>query len=411
MGLEGAGGLGKRIKAVRKHLGDGAKFHRLLLPVDLSKRGGEEGVKLIIAKCKALERYYGEPVVAIGIDTLAQATAGDEMNDQSSMMPFFQKCNQITSATSAAVIVVAHPGKDATRGEAGSYSLRAAADFRLEVVWNEQERPAERILRATKNKEGAEGDILSFTLQQLVVGEDDEGEDITACVIDAKAVTSTTRKSRPPKPGTKAAEALNEFDHCILAGKGRRLFDQDGIPDGAIVVAHEDLVEACKARGFAHSDAEDPNEREKVERTAIRRGINGAVTSGHLARHMHGEGLVYWRPAREKFSDFNAGSMGSSGVNEGSTEFDPHQDAVESQDRDPRTSGVNWGQDEKPNKIKAGSSGVKQGSNNDLTPRPGRGAAGSAGGLPLRGKTTQAITRADAASSDETGRPGGAGDE
>ena len=90
-----------------------------------------------------------------------------------------------------------------------------------------------------------------------------------------------------------AAAVLNEFNHC----EGHRSPPaHERIPEGAWLVRSSELWAACKKKGIGHSDQKDPKEREKVQRKAIKRGIDGCVKAGALAHHMLGEELVYWRP-------------------------------------------------------------------------------------------------------------------
>ncbi|KAK1548211.1 hypothetical protein Q3G72_032010 [Acer saccharum] len=131
-------------------------------------------------------REFLEQVLAAGrfdvivIDTYARAMAGGNENDAKDVGQAVAHCDAIHRKTGALVVLVHHSGKDATKGARGSGALRAAADLEIEVVQTREYRAA----TVTKQKDGADGAEYRFKLAEVVLGDDEDGEDMTSCVIE-----------------------------------------------------------------------------------------------------------------------------------------------------------------------------------------------------------------------------------
>lgn len=127
----------------------------------------------------------------IVMDTFAQVTAGANENSGQDMGLALEQCRRIGLACGAMVLLVHHSGKDATKGARGWSGLRAAADLELEVVKGD----AFRSVTVTKLKDGQDGGSLSFNLHTVVLGSDEDGDDITSCIVEYTG----TDKAAPSK--------------------------------------------------------------------------------------------------------------------------------------------------------------------------------------------------------------------
>src|SRR5262249_16931751 len=92
----------------------------------------------------------------------------------------------IREAFNCAVIIVHHCGVEGTRPR-GHSSLTGAADAQLKV----ERDPAGNIeVTVEYMKDGPDGDIIVSRLEQVTVGEDEDGDPITSCIVipaDAQA--------------------------------------------------------------------------------------------------------------------------------------------------------------------------------------------------------------------------------
>ena len=140
-------------------------------------------VKAVIKQMRAKGKFD-----IIIIDTLAQVMAGGNENSGEDMGKVLAYCRELSRLTGAMVILIHHSGKDESRGARGWSGLRAAADFEFEIIRADED----RVATVTKMKGGADGDEYGFRLETIVVGQDDDGDDETTCVVTATDSTRAT---------------------------------------------------------------------------------------------------------------------------------------------------------------------------------------------------------------------------
>ena len=241
-----AGGVewcGKRVPKARSVVyvasedldGVGLRFGALLhaeglRPDDLPVTTVDSGLNLMkpehAAELARLVRYVDPDAAIIVIDTLSRAMAGGDENAARDMGIVTDNCQAIARLTGAMVVLVHHTGKDEAKGARGHSSLKAAADFELEVVRSGDARS----VCVTKVKNGQDGAEFGFRLEQVVVGLDEDGEAVTSCVVRSADVASATRRA------VRAARGANQ--QLIM----RALHDCPN-PAGMFV---NDLLEWCK---------------------------------------------------------------------------------------------------------------------------------------------------------------------
>lgn len=132
-------------------------------------------------------------IALVVVDTYARVMAGGNENDAKDTGQAVAHCDLIHRVTGALVLLVHHSGKDASKGARGSGALRAAADMELEVL---QLRDY-RVATVTKMKDGEDSKEYAFKLHEVVIGQDDDGDDITSCVIEAR--TAQPRHAVAPR--------------------------------------------------------------------------------------------------------------------------------------------------------------------------------------------------------------------
>ncbi len=123
------------------------------------------------------------------IDTLNRAAPCTDENSSRDMSSIINAAAEIQAAMEGLVLLVAHSGKDSTRGIRGHSSLFAALDASIEVGRNGDC----RFVRLDKVKEAEDGEKRFFRLKPVVIGTDEDGEAITSCIVeevDGSAVES-----------------------------------------------------------------------------------------------------------------------------------------------------------------------------------------------------------------------------
>lgn len=201
---EGGGGFTRRLKALEigsPSLFDNGRenFTYLSKQVDLS---GDLDVRAI--KAAVCNRLFDLLIV----DTLAMTFGDGNENDAQDMTKFVRQVKALGESLECHVMLVHHPGKDASRGARGSSSLRAAIETEIEIA--AENSSGTRTAVITKQREGATGLKVTFDIEQIEIGLDDDGEKITSCVVRQTSSDSSTRR-RPLKGSNQVClQALQE---------------------------------------------------------------------------------------------------------------------------------------------------------------------------------------------------------
>lgn len=203
LALEGEHGVPQRIQAYRSQHGSPTKEFRFLF-TGLSILNPKD-VDSLIQSMAVLG--IEEPIICI--DTLNQATPGMDENS-SEMGDAIQAMKRIQRQTGGIVMIVHHTGKDESKGMRGHSSLLAALDFSLVVTRTEDSRS----WKSDKMKDGADDKEFFFGLRTVELGEDEDGDPITSCVIvektEAMGLESVVAKDLEDKPIT-LAQVLKAF--------------------------------------------------------------------------------------------------------------------------------------------------------------------------------------------------------
>ncbi len=266
--LEGEAGLGKRAKAWTLHhdrpIPDCLRF--ITQPFDLLSDDVPDLARAINAE--------GGSNGLVIIDTLNRAAPGADENSSADMGRLIAAAKQLQGMTGGLVLLVHHTGKNASAGLRGHSSLYAALDSAVEVINGE----CFKEWKVQKSKDDMTGEAFPFALHVVPVGHDEDGEEITSCVvIPADGMGREIRRAIPPKSGNQKIiwEALQDVF------KNSPTFGQAGAPAGRPCLRLEDAID--KTRGRLVCEA-----KRQTERTQS--AITGLVSRGLLE---HREGWLW----------------------------------------------------------------------------------------------------------------------
>jgi len=247
---------------------------RLLLTtksVDL--RSSEDDADALIAELAEHNRQNPEhPVAIIAIDTLNRAFGGGNENAPDDMGAFVNIVAKIASALGCLVLVVHHSGKDEARGSRGHSSLQAATNVEIEIK-REQGEPG--IIKITKQRDGVDGAEYGFALKTVLMGVDQDGQDVTTCVAveaDAEEIKKAKRQERGP---TGKNQKIAWAAMIELEATGTKSPGVMGIPEGVMIVAEERLFDV-----FAREITDEKPTRR--ERESFRRAIEALQRGGWI---------------------------------------------------------------------------------------------------------------------------------
>lgn len=172
-------------------------------------------------------RYPGKPLLIV-IDTLSRVMAGGDENSAADMTSLIRNIDGIREVTGATVLLVHHTGKDAARGARGHSSLRAATDTEIEVG-NEN---GARMAMVTKQRDYQGGENFAFTLKSVTLGKDQDGDDVTSCVLVPADAEEQMAKIKLTKGlGGNQKILADTFDQMLAEGLGKPNPSGVGLPE------------------------------------------------------------------------------------------------------------------------------------------------------------------------------------
>ncbi len=170
--LEGDAGFSARLAAWEQH-------NRRALPKRL--KFIVEPMSLLDDVMKLTVSLYGIDRPVVFIDTLNASIPGADENSSRDMGMAIEAAKNIARFTIGGLLVlVAHTGKDESRGLRGHSSLFAALDAAIQTTRDGDTRS----WCAAKAKDGLDGDTCGFRLRQVFLGVDSDGDTITSCVVE-----------------------------------------------------------------------------------------------------------------------------------------------------------------------------------------------------------------------------------
>ncbi|WP_439521079.1 AAA family ATPase [Marivita sp.] len=243
LALEGGSGFTNRICAMRQHRSD--IFERIESecdfvpwPVTIDLHGATDGdaIASAIEECN-------EPTALVVIDTLARAMGDGDENTAKDMGQFVRNVDLIRERTGAHVMVIHHSGKDTSKGARGSGSLRGAIDTEIELTRS----GAVIMAEARKQREMQCDGVFAYTLQDVFIGNDEDGEPVTSAVVQpTEPVKKTTQlkgqaliamqafgDALADHGESKTGEAFPSNRKCVSLDHWREYCDRHSLTDGS----------------------------------------------------------------------------------------------------------------------------------------------------------------------------------
>ena len=160
-------------------------------------------VKAFISRLKQksvwMQERYGVRMGAVVIDTLAAVFALQDENDNSEAAKVIRALKVIGEALDVLMIPIHHYGKGAETGLRGASAWRAGCDAVLSIM-------AERnnitgvvsghTLALAKSRVGEEGPVGAFGLRTMLLGVDEDGDELTSCYVVPEVTAKQTVAAR-----------------------------------------------------------------------------------------------------------------------------------------------------------------------------------------------------------------------
>lgn len=213
---EGGLGFKERLAALRQYHKINKKPPIYIIPVSPDFCHSSKDAEEIIAEVSSLP-----DVKLIVIDTLSRVMAGGDENSSKDMGAFVRNFDKLRDETGAHVLIVHHSGKDNAKGARGHTSLRGAVDTEIEITKNENIVTGE----IKKQRDGRTDERFSFEFKIINLGQDEDGDWITSCVlIPAEGIGRKVKKLSGQK-----GRAFNILCHCVQ-NRGKERTVKEGSP-------------------------------------------------------------------------------------------------------------------------------------------------------------------------------------
>lgn len=200
------------------------------------------------------------------VDTLNRAAPTADENSSRDMGEILEGAKQLQALTGGLVVLIHHTGKDAARGLRGHSSLFAAMDAAIEVTRDGDRRE----WKVSKAKDGQDGEAFPFRLEVVQLAPDEDGDEVSSCVVRRDESPENATRSRLPKGGNQKV-VLDALGDLLRKSADR---GKASAPPQRPCVETEVAVDAIGPRLMC-----EPLRRKERTREALTRLVcNGLVT-------------------------------------------------------------------------------------------------------------------------------------
>lgn len=274
---EGQNGLRNRIVAFREHHGlSGAiPFALVPTPIDLHDPGADRAKLAAVVRMAA--KRYGEAPALIFVDTISKTLgAGKENTDD--LAVYVSNCGWLAAEFNCCVVPIHHRPKDSESTEPrGHGSLKGGVDTVILVEAGETKKA-----RITKQKDDEERDLLLFNLRSIRLGEDEDHEPVSSCVVEATDIDLS-----PRDPFAVAVARLRGNNRLVYDQLGEILASEGipippGIPTAQIDAARVGkvaLLDAWRDNSISAGGTGAGHNRDTAKRT-FNRALQSLKTAG-----------------------------------------------------------------------------------------------------------------------------------
>lgn len=197
LAFEGMGGIQDRGEALVRHYGDAeVPLYVHAADFNLREKPGRQALGALIASLP-------EKPALIVIDTLARALKGGDENSAQDMGAMNDAVGALIASTGACVLLIHHSGKNKANGARGSSALLGAIDTEIQVD--------AKCITATKQRDVEMGDPMGFRLHSIMLGIDEDGDEIMSCVVMPAAASPEDKGGKLKGVARLAWERLSEL--------------------------------------------------------------------------------------------------------------------------------------------------------------------------------------------------------
>ncbi len=209
------------------------------VPLAILTRGpnliGGTGLNDLCVQLAAMAADRNVPVSMVVFDTLSRSMHGGDENKAEDMTMVVAAADRLRDQFKAATVFVHHTGKDPSKGARGHSALFAAADVVIAVD--------NKCGTLEKVRDGVAGVKFPFELEVFKLGEDQDGEVVTTCLLTSNE--HAPRRAHPKEPIGRNQLVIWRPLKTLIAEEGIDLPATSSIPQGVKGVSVEKVLERC----------------------------------------------------------------------------------------------------------------------------------------------------------------------
>jgi hypothetical protein len=209
---ESPSSLFNRASLWREHYAPGSNMPFGIIPKTLNLKDPSADLPQLIEWLQIITAEHG-PIAAIFVDTLARSMGNGDENLARDMGGLISSCDRLREEFATLVVLVHHTGKNTDAGARGSSSLRAGVDTEIEIT---DDHGLHRAIWQ-KQRDGEIGFHYQFRLESFPIGEDEDGEQVTSCLVTDLEYCGEDSTRRQKKLSSAQQIALKEL-HDLLDG-------------------------------------------------------------------------------------------------------------------------------------------------------------------------------------------------
>lgn len=241
---EGGSSFPNRISAL-----DDPEFWVIAAPVTFAGKASDAASMVEMVQHLASQTGKFDLIV---VDTLSRVMGDGDENTAPDIADLVKNLDVLRRGTGSNIMLIHHSGKDIARGARGHSSLRAAVDTEIELTRDEI---GVITAEVTKQRDGPTGYKFAYSLRQIELGRDQDGDPVTTCLVE-QINTGETDRAQVSGPALVALNALE----ALLDDRGEIL--RDPRYPGTPCIAHKEWLKACIANGqLSSSDKRETHRR------------------------------------------------------------------------------------------------------------------------------------------------------
>lgn len=186
---------------------------------NLFEKGPDNLLRLVNREQERMRREFGVDLVAVMLDTMGLAACYENENMAAQVQRVALGLNKVSDEFGALSINVDHMGKDTDAGMRGTSAKRDCVDTILACFCDREngDQPKNHRMQLLKVRDGEEGRVIPYRLEQVDMGMDEDGEQVTTCVVQwelNRPVAGKKGVGRPKKQTDINIErAIREVDY------------------------------------------------------------------------------------------------------------------------------------------------------------------------------------------------------